>query len=221
MRNVPPSPRVSNAAAQPPVLEGVRKAEKELTLRTDLGVDVLVELNRQIFERQGLPAPYDAQLLRLLWRGEERPTTRSGLTTDRVVAAGVALAAFRPALASLLAQLGARLLEFSPGHIAVAVEVQPVEGKTRTLLATLVARLASFFGGEAAVAIQVETVETLRGPFDDLLAIDVPAAIPSRSVSGLGDNRTRNNQQAEARQDAIFLHDELRSRFKNSLAGCR
>jgi hypothetical protein len=69
----------------------VRKAEKELSLRTDLGVDVLLELNRQIFERQGLPAPYSAQLLRRLDRACAERDANALLfavdTKDRVQAA--------------------------------------------------------------------------------------------------------------------------------------
>jgi hypothetical protein len=75
----------------PNVRRHVRKAEKELTLRTDLGVDVLHELNRQIFERQGLPAPYDAQLLRRLDRACAERGANATLfavdTRDRVQAA--------------------------------------------------------------------------------------------------------------------------------------
>jgi Acetyltransferase (GNAT) domain len=41
----------------------IRKAQKELSVRADLGVDVLLALNRQIFDRQGLPAPIDGDLL--------------------------------------------------------------------------------------------------------------------------------------------------------------
>jgi hypothetical protein len=69
----------------------VRKAEKELALRTDLGVDVLLELNRQIFERQGLPAPYSGQLLRRLDRACAEREANALLfavdTKDRVQAA--------------------------------------------------------------------------------------------------------------------------------------
>lgn len=46
----------------------VRKAAKELSLRTDLGVDVLVELNHQIFQRQGLRMPYSAEFMHRLDR---------------------------------------------------------------------------------------------------------------------------------------------------------
>jgi hypothetical protein len=52
----------------PNVRRHIRKAEKELSLRTDLGVEVLLELNRQIFERQGLAVPFAADLLRRLDR---------------------------------------------------------------------------------------------------------------------------------------------------------
>ncbi len=44
----------------------VRKAEKGLQVRTDLGVDTLLRLNRQIFERQGLTPPFAADVLRRL-----------------------------------------------------------------------------------------------------------------------------------------------------------
>ena len=44
----------------------IRKAEKELEVRTDLGVEVLVDLNRQIFARQGLAPPFSADVLRRL-----------------------------------------------------------------------------------------------------------------------------------------------------------
>jgi hypothetical protein len=44
----------------------IRKAEKELEVRTDLGLDVLVRLNREIFVRQGLPAPYAPEVLHRL-----------------------------------------------------------------------------------------------------------------------------------------------------------
>ena len=44
----------------------VRKAEKELEVRTDLGVDTLLALNRQIFERQGLAPPFAPEVLRRL-----------------------------------------------------------------------------------------------------------------------------------------------------------
>jgi hypothetical protein len=46
----------------------VRKAAKELSLRTDLGVDVLVELNHQIFQRQGLRMAYSAEFMHRLDR---------------------------------------------------------------------------------------------------------------------------------------------------------
>ena len=75
----------------PNVRRHIRKAEKELTLRTDLGVDVLAQLNRQIFERQGLPAPYGVNMLRRLDRACAERGAHSTLfavdTRDRVQAA--------------------------------------------------------------------------------------------------------------------------------------
>ena len=44
----------------------VKKAQKQLAVRTDLGVDVLHGLYRQVFERQGLAVPVGADLLRRL-----------------------------------------------------------------------------------------------------------------------------------------------------------
>jgi hypothetical protein len=44
----------------------IRKAQKQLSIRTDLDIDVLVGLYRQVFERQGLAASVDADLIRRL-----------------------------------------------------------------------------------------------------------------------------------------------------------
>jgi hypothetical protein len=44
----------------------VRKAQKQLAVRTDLDIDVLHGLYRQIFDRQCIPAPVGADLLRRL-----------------------------------------------------------------------------------------------------------------------------------------------------------
>jgi hypothetical protein len=44
----------------------IRKAQKQLYVRTDLGIDVLFALNRQISERQGLPAFFASDLLHRL-----------------------------------------------------------------------------------------------------------------------------------------------------------
>jgi hypothetical protein len=44
----------------------IRKAQKQLSVRTDLGVDVLLGLHRQVFARQGLPAPVGEELLHRL-----------------------------------------------------------------------------------------------------------------------------------------------------------
>ncbi len=44
----------------------IRKAQKQLSVRTDLGLDALFALNRQISERQGLPAFFGADLLHRL-----------------------------------------------------------------------------------------------------------------------------------------------------------
>jgi hypothetical protein len=44
----------------------IRKAEKQLAVRTDLGPEVLLRLNREIFRRQGLPAPYAPEVLHRL-----------------------------------------------------------------------------------------------------------------------------------------------------------
>jgi hypothetical protein len=69
----------------------VKKAGNELAVRTDLGVDVLVELNRQIFARQGLAAPYSAEFMRRLDRACAERDARSLLfavdAQDRIHAA--------------------------------------------------------------------------------------------------------------------------------------
>lgn len=41
----------------------VRKAQKQLALRTDLGLDAFLPLNEKTFARQGLPVPYSAALV--------------------------------------------------------------------------------------------------------------------------------------------------------------
>jgi ribosomal protein S18 acetylase RimI-like enzyme len=44
----------------------IRKAEKELEVRAEPDLDALIRLNREIFARQGLPAPYEPEVLRRL-----------------------------------------------------------------------------------------------------------------------------------------------------------
>jgi lipid II:glycine glycyltransferase (peptidoglycan interpeptide bridge formation enzyme) len=46
----------------------IRKADKQLTIRTDLGIDGFLDLNEMVFERQGLALPYARDLVRRLDR---------------------------------------------------------------------------------------------------------------------------------------------------------
>ena len=41
----------------------VRKAQRQLVVRSDLGLDVLLDLNEKTFKRQGLPVPYSRELI--------------------------------------------------------------------------------------------------------------------------------------------------------------
>lgn len=41
----------------------MRKARKQLVVRSDLGLDRFLDLNAQTFERQGLPLPYSRELV--------------------------------------------------------------------------------------------------------------------------------------------------------------
>lgn len=45
------------------IRRAVRKARKQLVVRSDLGLDRFLDLNAQTFERQGLPLPYSRELV--------------------------------------------------------------------------------------------------------------------------------------------------------------
>lgn len=48
---------------QPNIRTDVRKAEKQVTIRTDLPIEDFIKLNKKVFERQGMALPYTEELL--------------------------------------------------------------------------------------------------------------------------------------------------------------
>ena len=126
----------------------------------------------------------------------EQPARPHGMGTVRIAheAPAAAFAALRPALAAPLAQLAARLLELGSGHVAVAIEIEPVEGTAGVSLPALNPSLLSLLRGQPAIIIEVEAIEPLEGALDQLLTVEIGATLASRPFGGLGKSRTRNGE---------------------------
>ena len=133
-------------------------------------------------------------------------------------APAAALAALGPALAAPLAKLSSRLLELGPGQIAVAIEIEPVEGTLGASRPALSPSLPSLLGGQPAIIVEIEAIEPLERALDQLLAVEIGATLASRALGGLGKSQAGNGEKAKAREDGKLLHDELRSRLEPDTA---
>lgn len=128
-------------------------------------------------------------------------------------APAAALAALGPALTASLAQLTSRLLELGSGHVAVAIEIEPVEGTAGASLPALRPSLLSLLRGQPAIIVDIEAIEPLEGALDKLLTVEIGATLASRPFGRLGKSRAGNSEQ-KARENRKLLHDELRSRLE-------
>ena len=124
-----------------------------------------------------------------------------------ILLAGTALlASAGPALAPLLAQLAARLVELGAADAAVAVEVEPLEHPAGVLGAALLARLARFFRRRPAVMVEVEPREALVDARDYLLAGDIGIAVGTRAGRRLGERGAGQSEQRGAGEEDELVH---------------